>query len=139
MSSYFLLLLTESPKSSWPPGSFSLPMSITGCPETAKQGWRAGYISVVWSTPHTVISVVKYKEASSGNFAGDKLITKEYDITDKVYGFFTFVSGRFRHNMFRFSFCYKEGRNETLDTGSWPSGNYSIYSGFAGCPEGNCF
>ncbi|XP_053398506.1 uncharacterized protein LOC123558066 isoform X2 [Mercenaria mercenaria] len=125
----------ESEVSDWPPGLYSIPMPVSGCPESSNKGWREGYISITWTTSHNVY--VMGHSASDSENASEISSIEAVEITEDIWSEFgTNLLGSFRKYLFRLYFCHKRGRNETVDIGAWPDGNYSIYGDATGCPAG---
>jgi hypothetical protein len=115
--------------SHWPPGPYALPKAIDDCPESKLQGWEEGYIDITFSRPHAILS---------SSYWNNSVLQKHRDITlTKLPNSQSFLLGPYSEYRIKLNFCFKVRRNGTLDKGHWPKGNYSIYGGNSGCPDGN--
>jgi hypothetical protein len=123
--------------SDWPPGVYSIPMPITGCPESDNKGWAVGFISVEWKSPRIPYSVT----FNVSDLDQSDNVTDSKRITDEEWPKLeTYLFGPFRDYNFRLNFCTKQSRPDSIDIGKWPDGNYSIYGDIAGCPAGkHCY
>jgi hypothetical protein len=107
-------------------------MTRHGCPESSVHGSQEGYLDITWQRPqypHVRISgdgnpIEKVINVSKEHF---------FETSDKHM---LVSSSQYE---FKFSFCYKVIRNISVDIGSWPNRDFSIYGTENGCPEGNLF
>jgi hypothetical protein len=111
----------------WPPGPYVLPMTSHGCPESSIYGWQEGYIDITWQSPQYAHVRISGNEEKVINVSKEKF----FETSDRHM----LVSPS--PNGLKFSFCYKVRSNVSVDTGSWPSLDFSIYGTDNGCPEGN--
>jgi hypothetical protein len=133
-------------ESNLPPGPYATLMPTTGCPESKYQGWRTGYIYLVWQSTVKVLTSVPMakpgcKQVSENNNVGDianKTAKWFYDITEDSWPeTCSNLLGPVNRFSFKLNFCVKDGdekspNNETVD---WPDGDYAIVA--AGkCPQG---
>ncbi|XP_060573582.1 uncharacterized protein LOC132731417 [Ruditapes philippinarum] len=120
--------------SEWPSGPYVLPMSIHGCPESWKQGWEEGVLSITWASQ---LKVFTQNSSSSANDStnGSKAIFHDVTTT-KWPEFQTYVFGPFDDKTFKLKFCFKRRSARLNDTIEWPEKEFSIYGTNETCPKG---
>ncbi|XP_045174043.2 uncharacterized protein LOC123535447 [Mercenaria mercenaria] len=120
--------------SKWPPGPYALPMPVDGCPESRLKGWTEGYTDITWQNSYAVFSRSESNTDANTAFVTPKqaidITRKELPQTQNI------LLGPYSAYRIKLNFCYKTRRNESVDIGSWPDGNYSIYGDINGCPSG---
>ena len=95
----------------WPSGDYSILMSKYGCPDPDINDWKYGYVNI--------------------SFRNDV----EFEGVDNLMGPFS------RRNL-QLTFCTMTPddadwiREVTAD---WPQGNFSVFAGQSGCPDGKCY
>jgi hypothetical protein len=109
-------------------------MSIHGCPESWKQGWEEGVLSITWASQ---LKVFTQNSSSSANDStnGSKAIFHDVTIT-KWPEFQTYVFGPFDDKTFKLKFCFKRRSARLNDTIEWPEKEFSIYGTNETCPKG---
>jgi hypothetical protein len=117
--------------SDWPPGPYSIPQPVDGCPETRLKGWEEGYIDITWHQPHAVLS----RTESTADTSYDQREPKDITQTELPY-LQSLLIGPYTSYRMKLNFCTKTRHNESLDIGSWLDGNYVIYGDISGCPKG---
>lgn len=109
-------------------------MPIDGCPESRLKGWELGYIDITWRDPYSVYET-NDSTVDANNY--DDVMEQLRDVTrTQLPNIQSVVIGPYSRHRIKLNFCYKITRNISLDTGSWPPGNYSIYGDDIGCPLG---
>lgn len=108
-------------KSMWPEGTYALPTSIFGCPETAEMGWASAYIN---------LTLPDSAQRQEWNVKNPQLLN---DIIEPD------ILGPYHYRALQMNFCVKTRTYfEEGDTNSteWPTGQYCIYSFNNTCPQG---
>jgi hypothetical protein len=110
-------MFTAYKRSLWPDGTYALPASMFGCPETEDRGWTASYINL------TLPESAKPQQWNKEN------------PTDVIN-----ILGPYYFHSIQMNFCLKIHSN-AKDTGNmasteWPRGQYCIYSLNKECPQG---
>jgi hypothetical protein len=104
-------------------------MSYFGCPEQQSKGWSVGLISLNFKLEETRYNTTilrHIKEATEDN-------EYKYDWPEVDKNVFQPITS----NSMTLQFCFKSRNNTTLDVGSFPEGNYSVFADESGCKEGN--
>ena len=107
----------------WPDDtSYSIPMSVYGCPEQSVNKWAQGYLDV----KNRMESDSILMEKTLGPLLPEKNL---------------FTMGPFQSDGFRLSFCSKRAQFQTRELNrdkEWPLGNYAILKQnmSSPCPEG---
>ncbi|XP_062589227.1 uncharacterized protein LOC134250885 isoform X2 [Saccostrea cucullata] len=108
--------------SNWPDGTYALPASMFGCPETEDRGWTLSYIN---------LTLPDSAQRQYWNIKDPDLLNGIIEPN---------ILGPYYYHAIQMNFCVK---NRTSDRGDdnetsseWPKGQYCIYSFSSICPQG---
>jgi hypothetical protein len=102
-------------------------MTQNGCPESSRHGWQEGHLSITWETSQSAHVLTRDENLYEDyiNVTYDRFLTPD----SKLFVLST-------PDELKLSFCYKNRRNISVDTGSWPNWSFSIYRAENMCPQG---
>lgn len=108
-------------ESAWPGGTYALPTSMFGCPETEAKGWSTSYVNL--TLPETA-------QQQQWNMKNPRLLT---DIIEPN------ILGPYYYRALQMNFCVKtptyfEDKEGNITSAGWPRGQYCIYSFNNTCP-----
>lgn len=110
-------------KSLWPDGTYVLPTSMFGCPETEAKGWSTSYVN---------LTLPESSQQQEWNMKNPRLLT---DIIEPN------ILGPYYYRALQMNFCVKtptyfEDTEGNMTSAEWPRGQYCIYSFNETCPPG---
>ncbi|XP_065938424.1 uncharacterized protein [Magallana gigas] len=108
-------------KSLWPDGTYALPTSMFGCPETEAKGWSTSYVN---------LTLPESSKQQEWNMKNPELKT---DVIEPN------ILGPYYYRALQMNFCVKtptyfENRESNRTSAEWPRGQYCIYSFNNTCP-----
>ncbi|XP_062589229.1 uncharacterized protein LOC134250886 [Saccostrea cucullata] len=108
--------------SNWPDGTYALPASMFGCPETEDRGWTLSYINLT------------LPDSAQRQYWN----TKDPDLLNGIIE--PNILGPYYYRAIQMNFCVKNRTSDQGDdnetTTEWPKGQYCIYSFSNICPQG---
>ncbi|XP_061178754.1 uncharacterized protein LOC133187411 [Saccostrea echinata] len=108
--------------SKWPDGTYALPASMFGCPETEDRGWTSSYINLT------------LPDSAQRQYWN----TKDPNLLNGIIE--PNILGPYYYRAIQMNFCVKNRTNDKefddKTTAEWPKGQYCIYSFSEICPQG---
>ena len=129
----WLNLLAGNSWRKWPEGSYSIPMSIYGCPDQELNNWKHGSFNITLSTEYPYDLMGLHENSTIFRWKKRDLLLLG------PFGEYTFQLNVCTKNKYQhlqdiedgndWGYVYKDGNgNEIyLDVGEWPRGEYIIF------------
>ena len=108
----------------WPDGTYALPASMFGCPETEDRGWSLSFVN---------LTLPDSADKQEWNMKDPRL--KNNIIEPNILG-------PYYYRALQMNFCVKEEiyveEEDNRASIEWPRGQYCIFGFNNSCPEGTC-
>ena len=108
----------------WPDGTYALPASMFGCPETEDRGWSLSFVN---------LTLPDSADKQEWNMKDPRLLNNIIEPN---------ILGPYYYHALQMNFCVKEEtyveEEDNRTSIEWPRGQYCIYGFNNSCPEGTC-
>lgn len=110
-------------RSLWPGGTYALPTSMFGCPETEAKGWSISYVN---------LTLPESSQQQEWNMKNPGPLT---DVIEPN------ILGPYHYRALQMNFCVKtptyfEDKEGNMTSTEWPKGQYCLYNFNGSCPKG---